>query len=226
MFIVSISIVVSFYFIGMMICRLLKGQYRQSSKLSKIMTLVLSSLSLACILFGGYWLFNSGDSELPILYRLKTMKTTEQYSLPLANPSVPGSYQVKTLTYGSANSYRKEFNAENSLITKPVDGSSFVENWSSIRTKTFGFGSDQMPLNGTVWYPDGKGTFPLVIVVHGNHLATDYSHPGYAYLGELLASKGYIFISIDENFLNTSPYDDLFMLKVLKMKIQPAVGLF
>ncbi|WMM26105.1 hypothetical protein RBU61_05360 [Tissierella sp. MB52-C2] len=216
MFIVSISIIVSFSVIGRVIWHMLKGKYRQSSKLSKIMTIILLVLSLAYILMGSYWLFHNGDSELPMLYKLKTKKPTEQYSLPLVNPSESGRYQVKTLSYGNANSYRKEFNAENSLITHPVDGSSFVENWSSIRTKTFGFGPDQMPLNGTVWYPDGKGTFPLVIAVHGNHLSTDYSDLGYAYLGNLLASKGYIFVSIDENFLNTSPYDDLFMLKVLK----------
>ncbi|MED5050704.1 hypothetical protein P9850_02315 [Anoxybacillus rupiensis] len=202
---------------------MLKGQYRQSSKVSKIMTIVLSFLSIAYIFIGGYWLFHNGNNELPMLYKLKTMKAMEQYSLPLANPSEPGDYQVRTLSYGSANSYRKEFNVEHSLMTKQVDGSSFVENWSSIRTKTFGFGPDQMPLNGTVWYPDGKGTFPLVIAVHGNYLATDYLDLGYAYLGNLLASKGYIFVSIDENFLNTSPYDDLFMLKVLKNE-NPARG--
>ncbi len=63
----------------------------------------------------------------------------------------------------------------------------------------------------------------MIIAVHGNHLATDYSDSGYAYLGNLLTSKGYIFVSIDENFLNTSPYDDLFMLKVLKNE-NPARG--
>lgn len=223
MFIITISIMVSFSILGMMIWRILKGQYCQSSKASKIMTLMISCLALAGIFIGGYWLFYNGDNELPMIYKLKTMKATEQYSLPLANPSESGDYKVKILTYGSVDGYRKEFNTQDSLITKPVDGSSFVENWSTIRTKTFGFGPEQMPLNGTVWYPDGKGTFPLVIAVHGNHLATDYSDLGYAYLGNLFASKGYIFVSIDENFLNTSPYDYLFMLKVLKNE-NPARG--
>ena len=30
----------------------------------------------------------------------------------------------------------------------------------------------------------------------------DFSDPGYAWLGELLASRGFILASIDENFLN------------------------
>ena len=216
MFIVSISTIVSFSLLGMLIWGWMTGQYRKASKVSRIIASIMAGSTLACILLGGYWLLGNGNGELPKPYRLQVMKAADSYLATLANPAEPGSYQIKTLTYGSANSYRKEFNAENSLTTKPVDGSPFVKNWSSIRTKTFGFGPDQMALNGLVWYPDGNGPFPLVIAVHGNHLATDYSDPGYAYLGKLLASKGYIFVSIDENFLNTSPYDDLFMLKVLK----------
>ena len=57
-----------------------------------------------------------------------------------------------------------------------------------------------------------EGTFPLVLIVHGNHLMNDYSDPGYEYLGRSLASKGYIFVSVDENFLNFSPYEDLFLI--------------
>ena len=59
-----------------------------------------------------------------------------------------------------------------------------------------------MPLNGRVWYPEGAGPFPLVLIVHGNHDMEKFSDPGYAYLGELRASRGYIVASIDENFLN------------------------
>ncbi len=216
MFIISIFTIVSFSLLGMLIFRWITGQYSKASKVSRIMSGITAGLALICIFLGGIWLFGNGNGELPKPYRLQVMKAVDGYLTAMANPAEPGSYQVKTLTYGSANSYRKEFNAENSLITKSVDGSSFVKNWSSIRTNTFGFGPDQMALNGLIWYPHGKGPFPLVIAVHGNHLATDYSDPGYAYLGNLLASKGYIFVSIDENFLNTSPYDDLLMLKVLK----------
>jgi hypothetical protein len=53
-----------------------------------------------------------------------------------------------------------------------------------------------------VWYPEGPGPFPLVLIVHGNHNPLDYSDPGYGYLGELLASRGFILVSEDENFIN------------------------
>jgi hypothetical protein len=35
----------------------------------------------------------------------------------------------------------------------------------------------------------------------------DFSDPGYGYLGELLASRGFIFVSVDENFFNSSLAD-------------------
>jgi hypothetical protein len=41
-----------------------------------------------------------------------------------------------------------------------------------------------------------------VLIVHGNHNYRDFSDPGYAYLGELLASRGFIMVSVDENFIN------------------------
>ena len=48
---------------------------------------------------------------------------------------------------------------------------------------------------------------PLVLIVHGNHGMESFSDPGYAYLGELLASQGFIVVSVDENFLNSSLAD-------------------
>jgi dienelactone hydrolase len=70
------------------------------------------------------------------------------------------------------------------------------------RNEYWGFDPTIFPLNGRVWYPEGVGPFPLVLVVHGNHDPKDFSDPGYDYLGELLASRGYIMASIDMNFVN------------------------
>ena len=84
--------------------------------------------------------------------------TSNRYDKALLNnPAKPGSYPVKKLTYRSPNTYREEFSQKNSLLTKTVDASDYVEKWSSIRTRTLGFGPDRMPLNGHVWYPEGKG---------------------------------------------------------------------
>jgi dienelactone hydrolase len=59
-----------------------------------------------------------------------------------------------------------------------------------------------MPLNARVWYPDGDGPFPIVLIAHGNHNMKEFSDPGYAWIGELLASRGYIVASLDMNFIN------------------------
>lgn len=216
MFLITFLVIIAFTLLGIFLYRWRTGAYREAKTASKVTAGIVAAATMAFIGIGGYWLLDNGNADLAKPYRLQAMKPAERYQWAMANPAEQGSYKVKTLTYGSANSYRKEFNAEGSLVTKQVDGSAFVEKWSSLRTNTFGFGPDAMPLNGLVWYPEGEGPFPLVVTVHGNHVATDYSDPGYEYLGKLLASRGYIFVSIDQNFLNTSPYDDLFMLSVLE----------
>jgi dienelactone hydrolase len=122
------------------------------------------------------------------------------------NPAERGSFAVKTLTYGSGRDRRRpEFRAV-ALRTRTVDGSKLAsvpdQRLARSRRDYWGFGFDSMPVNGRVWYPDAAGPFPLVLVVHGNHDMKDFSDPGYAYLGELLASRGYVVASVDENFLN------------------------
>jgi len=57
--------------------------------------------------------------------------------------------------------------------------------------------------------PEGEGPFPVVLMVHGNHLMEDFSDAGYGYLGELLASRGVAAISVDENFLNYSAWSGI-----------------
>lgn len=128
-------------------------------------------------------------------------------ALDLPDPSLPGAFPVKALTYGSGTDRRRpEYGAGVAFRTETVDASPFLKNFKGfkarMRTWYWGFGKEAFPLNGRVYYPEGKGPFPLVLCVHGNHAAQDFSDPGYAYLGERLASRGFIFVSVDENFLN------------------------
>jgi dienelactone hydrolase len=112
---------------------------------------------------------------------------------------------VLTLYYGSGTDrHRPEYRDSVSIETPTVDASKLVSLGRSAKERNdyWGFTPEEMPLNARVWYPDGEGPFPLVLVVHGNHDMTDFSDPGYDYLGELLASRGYILASVDENFLN------------------------
>ncbi|HVX41491.1 MAG TPA: hypothetical protein VHB25_18135 [Gemmatimonadaceae bacterium] len=122
------------------------------------------------------------------------------------DPGLPGSYHVKTLYYGSGTDKRRaEYRDSVTIRTATVNGSPFVNftpEQAKQRKSDWGFGPDKYPINGRVWYPDGDGPFPLVLIVHGNHDPLQYSDPGYEYLGELLASRGFILASVDENFIN------------------------
>jgi dienelactone hydrolase len=122
------------------------------------------------------------------------------------NPADPGPLKVNRLYYGSGtDKQRSVFRDSVTMKTKSVDISPFAsvapDNVDD-RRKYWGFDMKAVPINGRVWYPEGPGPFPLVLVVHGNHNPEDYSDPGYGYLGELLASRGFILVSVDENFIN------------------------
>ena len=124
-------------------------------------------------------------------------------ALSAPNPAEAGQYRVRHLYYGSGTDIRRPYFKDSVTIkTATVDGSKMVSTEDKSRKKYWGFGFDKMPINARVWYPEGDGPFPLVLIVHGNHNMKEFSDPGYAYLGELLASRGFIMASVDENFLN------------------------
>ena len=128
-----------------------------------------------------------------------------RHALQAPDPGQPGLRPVLTLYYGSGTDQnRPEYRDSVTITTDAVDASKLVSLGASAgeRNRYWGFTPSEMPLNARVWYPDGDGPFPLVLVVHGNHNMRDFSDPGYDYLGELLASRGYILASVDENFIN------------------------
>ncbi|MEQ1694033.1 MAG: hypothetical protein ABMA00_22270, partial [Gemmatimonas sp.] len=127
-------------------------------------------------------------------------------TITASNPAEPGSFKVVRMYYGSGTDRnRPEFKDSVTYKTKAVDVSPFASiapAQAKSRKKFWGFDLKAAPINGRVWYPEGNGPFPLVLVVHGNHNPQDFSDPGYGYLGELMASRGFIFVSVDENFIN------------------------
>jgi len=139
-------------------------------------------------------------------------------TLALADPGKPGPYPVRTFSYGSGSDrHRPEFAGGVLFRSRAVDGSKLDTKWTGlggwVRTQYWGFGPKNFPVQGRVWMPDTQrvgapqGPFPLVLIVHGNHAMESFSDPGYAYLGGLLASQGFIVVSVDENFLNSSAAD-------------------
>jgi hypothetical protein len=157
-----------------------------------------------------YWLAGGGSDPYVELQEPVPAQSVTPLSAP--DPGAAGPFEVKTVFYGSGSDRRRpEFGQGVAIKTDPVDARPLLKDFkdfkgfkAKIRKWYWGFGADRFPINGRVWYPAGPGRFPLVLVVHGNHQMEEYSDQGYAYLGELLASRGFICVSVDENFLNGS----------------------
>jgi len=136
---------------------------------------------------------------------LVDMSYMRDYSMaPVAapNPSLDGPYTYRTYFYGSGDDkHRKEYGKGVDFKTDPVNAGPFMGFFDKL-DRYWGFDFKHLPLNGRVWFPDGPGPFPLVLIVHGNHAMKRFSDRGYDYLGTLLASRGFITVSVDENFLN------------------------
>lgn len=156
---------------------------------------------------GSYAWFVTWDGTLDKLSKWKPPAGNMPAPLRAANPALKGPYPVKMVFYGAGTDIRRaEFGPKVTVKSRTVDASEFFRDYTGWKRKLrkfyWGFDLDKLPLNARVWYPDGPGPFPLALIVHGNHNMADFSDPGYAYLGELMASRGFIFASIDENFLN------------------------
>ena len=197
--------------LGATIATFLAGGFRQAALRKKIL---VSFLFVGGVAGNAYfvWLFAHAGS-MDKLITWKPPAESMPAKLAAQNPNANGPYHVQKLLYGVGNDIRRpEYAASVALRTRTVDASDFFKDFKGwqrwARKKYWGFDIDKLPLNARVWYPEGPGPFPLVLIVHGNHNMSDFSDPGYAYLGELLASRGFILASIDENFLNGGLFHD------------------
>lgn len=125
-----------------------------------------------------------------------------------SDPSTRGPHEVTSTTYGSPVPGPTPHYAAVDATTTAVDATGLVSGWRAgdARSGVWGFDASALPLNGTVWAPAEGGPFPLVLIAHGNspHAGSDL---GFAYLAEVLASRGYVVASLDMGFLNTSVLD-------------------
>ena len=177
-------------------------------------TLSTLIVALFALVFTTYQVFLKYEDPNPALAGYQLPDRT----LDLPDPSITGEHGVLFTTYGSGTDlHRTEFGTDVGFTSTAVDGSKLVDNWEKTigwaRSQYWGFAPDALPVQGRVWYPDGVGPFPLILIVHGNHGMEDFSDPGYEYLGQLLASRGYIVSSVDENFLNSSIADFVYPIK-------------
>ncbi|HEX6383985.1 MAG TPA: hypothetical protein VF177_04885 [Anaerolineae bacterium] len=199
---VMLSVAVVMSLLGGAAWILVRMGWRNVTGSQRVITALSLLFGLAGLIAGVSWLFGAGPAvKSPA--NAAAMARAQVTPLAMPDPSQPGQYKVQTLTYGTGqDKNRPEYSSDVDLVTGSVDGSPFIGlEWSSGRTRFWGFGPDALPINGRVWYPGGEGPFSLALIVHGDHPMYKYSEPGYDYLGELLASRGFILVSVDANFL-------------------------
>lgn len=210
--IITVPLVLVEAALGAAIAALIGGQLKGTPALRKVATAFLLCGAIALNVAAVRWLAQPGSSTH--LVQPSGNGDRSVAALNAADPAQRGTFQVRTAFYGSGDDRRRpEYGSSVAIRTKSVDGTPFLNVLAGpkagLRQWYWGFGKDRLPINGRVWYPAGDGPFPLVVVVHGNHKMEEYSDPGYAYLGELLASRGMIVASVDQNFLNLSWSGDL-----------------
>lgn len=165
------------------------------NKKRNVFVIVPFILTLGADVIFGYVLFTEGyepayvEQYLNLNSELKTGgEKVIQYET---------KYDVKSFSYGVN---------EQEVTTKTVDMSPFMQSYTGINQKLrdwyWGYGVDEIPLEGKVWYPEDAGKCPLFFIVHGNADMTTQSYLGYEYLGEYLAKVGYIVVSVNETWCN------------------------
>jgi outer membrane lipoprotein-sorting protein len=181
--------------------------FRYSTWVKKIISILAVLATITINVYIVLWILDRGsDTHLDIK---KKGPGEVIHTLSMPDPSLKGSHVVMEMTYGSGTDKRRpEFGKNANLRTRSVDVTPFLKenkNWTlKLRKWYWGFDFTKFPLNARLWYPGGEGPFGLILMVHGNHKMEEYSDPGYTYLGELLASRGFIAVSVDENFFNGS----------------------
>ena len=120
-----------------------------------------------------------------------------------------GGTDSNYFTYSTGEDKHRDEYKNPDFLSYSIDASKIMEddwnqskiNWREI---FWGFNKKNIPLNGRLWIPDGNEKYPIISIIHGNHSMQEFSDNGYNYLGEFLSSHGYIFNSVDQNFLNGS----------------------
>lgn len=120
----------------------------------------------------------------------------------------PGEYSFTHYKYNSDIASETDDNPA-TLYIPPTDGSTVLKDWSWTKEQYWGFTEHEIAMRGQLWVPEGEGPYPIVFIMHGNHLSEEDSSDGYGYLAELLVSHGMIVCSIDANFLNYSVWSGI-----------------
>ena len=116
----------------------------------------------------------------------------------LRNPGLDGPVAYDIFVYASPGTSYGGVAALNQYVVYDAPSLTFatprinIAAFANLGSAPWPFANTNVPLNGHVCIPRGRGPFPHAVFVHGNHNPFENSTPGYLYLCELLASHGII----------------------------------
>ena len=171
----------------------------KTRKFKQIFGYIVSCASLAIlVLFALFFHLDSfGENQIDKYLAIDSQNSGREipgFTEYLAN----GEYEVAVIDYGNNDTL--------DIVTKNVDMTEFAERGGVskiIQDLYFENGLENTPIAGRIWYPKGLTNCPVMFIVHGNHDYMVPSYLGYDYLGEYLASNGYVVVSVDENMCNS-----------------------
>ena len=151
----------------------------------------------ALVCFALLMLFTTDGFADDTLGHYLALTENEELSNELLNPSLTvGPCEVAVLDYGP----------DKDLLAGTINLSCYMargENMTGTYVDAYlDYDVSEVPMRGRVWYPKEGENCPVLFIAHGNHEITTESYLGYDYLGEYLASHGYVVVSVDQNACN------------------------
>ncbi|MDE7243179.1 MAG: chlorophyllase [Oscillospiraceae bacterium] len=158
-------------------------------------TLAAALLSVTAVILLAVLLFTEGfsDNYIPRYLALNPCSHEKNSALPAG----PGPCTANMLDYGPETDLESgtvNLSWYMSRDTGNITGNYVDAYWDYDLTA--------VPLAGRVWYPEDGKNCPVLFMAHGNHEITTESYLGYDYLGQYLASYGYVVVSVDQNACN------------------------
>lgn len=175
----------------------------RTRRFRQVFAYIAGGLSLAYLIIYGIYFHGDffGKSRIDFYNQIKNSNADTSVTKVSGFESYlsDGPHKVLTLAYGP------EETAD--IITESLDYSGFDSmKKRSFMDKVTDFFSDydysKTPVRGQIWYPEDLKNCPTFFIVHGAHDSDVPSYLGYEYLGNYLASNGYVVISVDENIIN------------------------
>ena len=191
----DIALVLSVDILG----RVILGFFR-TKRFRQVTAYVLTVLCAAYLTLFSVFYHNDnfGSSRIDFYNNIEGQKTS---SVPGFKEYLnDGSYQVRSLSYGP--------DAGDDILTDTLDLTVFddiaetEDSFDKIAAAFSDMDYAKTPVKGQIWYPEGKTGCTVLFFVHGNHDSSVPSYLGYEYLGQYLASNGYVVVSVDENIIN------------------------